>query len=323
MAIISVKNLKKNYKRVKRKPTLFGAFKSMFMREHEIIRALKGISFTVDEGEILGMIGPNGAGKSTTVKILTGILVPTSGKVNVAGYNPWRDRVEYVKNIGVVFGQKSHMWWMLPPESSFKMYKELYNIDDKDYKRRLDYLVDMLDVRKVIQTPVRNLSLGERIKCNIVAAFLHNPKIVFLDEPTIGLDVESKHRVRKFLKEINKEYNTTIILTTHDMIDIEQTCDRVVVIDKGILRYDGELEYLKKKYAWDAIIKARVRKPVKSLRMNGVSYTKKDDYNLVFRIDTRKASIGNLVNRIAKYGIIDLTVEEPSIEEVVRRMYNE
>ena len=244
--MIELKNISKTYKVVKREAGLKNATKSFFKREYEEIHALNDISFKINEGEMVGYIGPNGAGKSTTIKIMCGILTPDSGECIIDGMVPYKDREEYVKNIGVVFGNRSSLWWDVPVDDSFELNKAIYNIPDEVYIKQKKMLIEMLNIEEIIKKPTRTLSLGQRMRCEIAIAFLHNPKIVYLDEPTIGLDSVSKIAVRKFIKEINQKNGTTIILTTHDTGDIKALANRILLIGKGKLLMDGKMEDLNK-----------------------------------------------------------------------------
>jgi ABC-2 type transport system ATP-binding protein len=244
--MIELKNISKTYKVVKREAGLKNAVKSFFKREYEEIHALNDISFKINEGEMVGYIGPNGAGKSTTIKIMCGILTPDSGECIINGMVPYKDREEYVQNIGVVFGNRSSLWWDVPVDDSFELNKAIYNIPDEEYIKQKKMLVEMLNIEEIIKKPTRTLSLGQRMRCEIAIAFLHNPKIVYLDEPTIGLDSVSKIAVRKFIKEINQKNGTTIILTTHDTGDIKALANRILLIGKGTLLMDGKMEDLNK-----------------------------------------------------------------------------
>ncbi len=244
--MIELKNISKTYRVVKREAGLKNATKSFFKREYEEIHALNDISFKINEGEMVGYIGPNGAGKSTTIKIMCGILTPDSGECIINGMVPYKDREEYVKNIGVVFGNRSSLWWDVPVDDSFELNKAIYNIPDEVYIKQKKMLIEMLNIEEIIKKPTRTLSLGQRMRCEIAIAFLHNPKIVYLDEPTIGLDSVSKIAVRKFIKEINQKNGTTIILTTHDTGDIKALANRILLIGKGKLLMDGKMEDLNK-----------------------------------------------------------------------------
>ena len=244
--MITMEHVCKSYKIAKRNAGFKEACKSLFRRETEEIRALSDVSFQIDEGEMVGYIGPNGAGKSSTIKILSGILVPDSGNCIIDGRSPWKNRVEHVRQIGVVFGQRSQLWWDIPVIDSFELLKEIYSIATPDYKRTLEELTELLQLQEILRTPTRQLSLGQRMRCEIAASLIHNPKLLFLDEPTIGLDAVSKLAVREFIKKQNAEHRTTVILTTHDMQDIEAIANRVILIGKGRILLDGTLEDMRK-----------------------------------------------------------------------------
>ena len=246
--MIEVNNLTKTFKVAKRKAGLKAATKSLFNREYEFIHALKDVSFKINDGEMVGYIGPNGAGKSTTIKIISGILNPDSGQCIINGRVPWKDRINHVKDIGVVFGQRSQLWWDVPVTDSFELIKEIYKVPQDKYKKNIDELIEMLNLQEIIKTPTRQLSLGQRMRCEIAASLIHNPKILFLDEPTIGLDAVSKIAVRDFINRINKERKTTVILTTHDTQDIEALTKRIILIGKGRVLLDGQLDDLKDKF---------------------------------------------------------------------------
>ena len=243
--MITLEHVRKTYKVSKRDAGFSSAFKALF---HEYIHALDDVSFTISDGEMVGYIGPNGAGKSSTIKILSGILTPEEGICLVDGLTPWKNRIEYVKNIGVVFGQRTQLWWDVPVLDSFELLKEIYLIPETVYQNNLEQLTEMLDLAKLLQTPVRQLSLGQRMRCEIAASLLHDPRILFLDEPTIGLDAVSKLAVRDFIKKLNLEKNTTVILTTHDMQDIEALTDRIILIGKGKILLDGTIDDIRKDY---------------------------------------------------------------------------
>ena len=320
--VIVVKNLKKTYKTHEREPGLINAVKSLFHRKYEYKEALKGISFEVEEGEILGLIGPNGAGKSTAIKALSGVLFPSSGEVKVLDFIPWKDRIKYVKHIGVVFGQKEQLWWDIPAIDTFYLHKDLYEIDDKEFEKRLKHMVKILQIEDIMKTPVRDLSLGERMKCKIVAALIHNPKLVFLDEPTIGLDIISKERFVDFVKDVNKKYNTTFIVTTHDMQDIERLCKRIIIINHGEIIYDGYLEHVRKKYLKKKVIDVKLEDDKIDFKMEGCKILQKTKYEIRIELDLEKNSIKNLVNYLlSNFNIVDITVQDPSIEEIIKIIY--
>ena len=246
--MITMQNVCKTYKVSKRDAGFSSAFKALFHKEYELIHALDGVSFTISDGEMVGYIGPNGAGKSSTIKILSGILTPEEGTCLINGLTPWKNRIEHVKNIGVVFGQRTQLWWDVPVMDSFELLKEIYRIDDHVYRRNLEQLSEMLGLSELLRTPTRQLSLGQRMRCEIAASLLHNPKILFLDEPTIGLDAVSKLAVRDFILKLNEEKKTTVILTTHDMQDIEALTSRIILIGKGKILLDGTLADIKEGY---------------------------------------------------------------------------
>jgi ABC-2 type transport system ATP-binding protein len=247
--LIELKNISKSFKVFRRSPGLSKAFKSLFKREYELVRALEDVSFKIDEGEMVAYIGPNGAGKSTTIKIMSGILNPDSGSCIINGKVPWKNRIDYVKDIGVVFGQRSQLWWDVPVADSFELLKDIYRIPYNQFKSNKAMLTELLKLDDIIKTPTRQLSLGQRMRCEIAASLLHSPKILFLDEPTIGLDAVSKIAVRDFIKTINKEKKTTVILTTHDTQDIEALCKRMILIGKGKVLLDGNFEQLKQRFS--------------------------------------------------------------------------
>lgn len=247
--MIEVQNISKTFKVFQRDAGMMSAFRALFHRKYTLVHALNGLSFTIQEGEIVGLIGPNGAGKSTTVKVLSGILVPDGGTCVINGRVPWKERKAHVKEIGVVFGQRSQLWWDVPIIDSFTLLKDIYRIPETEYQKNLAELTETLDLADILKTPARQLSLGQRMRCEIAASLLHDPKILFLDEPTIGLDVVSKRAVRDFIKKRNEEKGTTIILTTHDTLDLEALTERILLIGKGRILLDGRLEDLKQQYA--------------------------------------------------------------------------
>lgn len=321
--MIELKNITKTYKVAKRDAGLNNAVKSFIKREYTEIKALDDISFKIDEGEMVGYIGPNGAGKSTTIKIMCGILTPDSGICEINGVVPYKNRKQYVKDIGVVFGNRSALWWDVAVEDSFELLKEIYKIPDRQYKEQKDMLVDMLNIKEIIKTPTRQLSLGQRMRCEIASAFLHNPKIVFLDEPTIGLDSVSKIAVRNFIKKINKEQKTTIILTTHDTGDIEALTKRVILIGKGKLLLDGSLNSLMKKYN-KKMLKIKYKGDLKDDLIPGLKITKDEHGSAEIELDENVTSLANSITYLnQKVEIQDLDIENTPIDNVVANLYNE
>ena len=321
MPIIEVKDLKKIYKTHKRKQGLLNAIKSIIFRRYVKKEALKGVTFKINKGEIVGIIGPNGAGKSTLIKILCGILHPTDGYVKALNYIPWKNRIEYVKNIGAVLGQKEQLYWDLPPLDTFYLNKELYGISKNVFRKRLKLMVKLLNLEEVIGTPVRDLSLGERMKCKIILSLLHKPKLVFLDEPTIGLDIISKENFREFIKKINKIYGTTFLITTHDLQDIERLCERVIIINSGKIIYDGSLAKLKEKIRKKVIEIKFEQKKAPRIKLKNCKI-EKSDYKLKIEIDTKKHKVKDVLSYITKnYEFLDLVVKDPDIEEIVKEIY--
>jgi len=323
MSFIEVKHINKTFKVPLKSKGKFGALKTFFSRKYNYIKAIKDISFSIKKGEIVGYIGPNGAGKSTTIKILSGILVPDSGNVVIDKMTPWKDRKKYVSKIGVVFGQRSQLWWDIPAIDSFNLLKDIYKLSDKEYKKTLNELIELLNLKDIINIPVRQLSLGNRMKCEIAASLLHKPKILFLDEPTIGLDAVSKKIVREFIKKINKQNKVTVILTTHDMADIEALAKRIILIGKGQLLYDGTLSKLKQKYDYLRKIKVITKDKIK-LEDNYIVDQKKIDGGIEFIIDIRKIEINEFIKLISsKVSIIDLDIDSGNIDELIVKLYED
>jgi len=323
MSFIEVKHLNKTFKVPIKEEGKFGALKSFFNRKYRYINAIQDISFSIKKGEIVGYIGPNGAGKSTTIKILSGILTPDSGNVTIDKMIPWKNRKKYVSKIGVVFGQRSQLWWDIPAIDSFNLLKDIYKLDDKEYRETLNELIELLNLKDIINIPVRQLSLGNRMKCEIAASLIHKPKILFLDEPTIGLDAVSKKIVREFIKKINKQNKVTVILTTHDMADIEALASRIILIGKGKVLYDGSLEKLKKEY--DYLRKITITTKDK-LKMNEKYIVKQRtiDDGIEFTIDIRKIEINEFIKQILpKISIIDIDIDNGNIDELIVKLYEE
>ncbi|CAM3627938.1 ATP-binding cassette domain-containing protein [Aeromicrobium ponti] len=324
MMIIEVEHLMKDFMVAKRETGLLGAMKSLVKREHIKKEAVKDISFSIEEGEMVGYIGPNGAGKSTTIKMLTGILVPSSGKVKVNGIVPYENRQKNAKNIGVVFGQRTQLWWDLPTIESFELLKEIYQVSNKRYKENMDTFTEILGLDEFLNTPVRQLSLGQRMRADIAASLLHDPPILFLDEPTIGLDVVAKEKMRTFIKEINNERKITVILTTHDMEDIEKLCERMILIDHGQKVYDGEMAVVKEKFGKNRILIVDLEESSHRLKVTGGEVFKEESSRFWIRFNRDAVSASELIAQITKtHNIKDLTVEEPEIESIISRIYQE
>lgn len=322
--MIKVRNLSKTYKISKRNASIKEAIGSFFNKKYEYYKALDDISFEIGKGEILGYIGPNGAGKSTTIKIISGILYPDKGSfVEVNGMNPFLDRKTFVKDIGVVLGQRSQLFFDVPVVDSFALLKEIYGIEDKVYNNNLNELTELLDIKEIIRTPLRQLSLGQKMRCEILACLLHSPKILFLDEPTIGLDALSKIKVRDFIKRINRERGTTIILTTHDMLDIEALSQRVILIGKGRLLLDKSLEEIKRVYAPERrICLTHNREKIGDIK--GFKIIKNEDYYSELIFNSRELPMEEALKRLGeRVTIKDLSVSSLSSEELVVKLYRE
>ncbi|MFD7523512.1 ABC transporter ATP-binding protein [Paenibacillus chitinolyticus] len=328
MPAIEVKDLRKEFRVQKSRSGLKGAFRDLFDREYNQVTAVKDISFEIPEGEICGYIGENGAGKSTTIKMLTGILVPTSGHLQVNGYIPYKDREAFVKGIGVVFGQRSQLWWDIGVIESFQLLKKVYRVPENDFKARLDELSDRLQLGELLSRPVRKLSLGQRMRCELAASLLHNPAIVFLDEPTIGLDIVVKTEIREFLKSLNQRYGTTILLTTHDLQDIEALCSRVIMLDDGRIIYDGGLDQLKETWGKgkEVVLQFNDPVPLENLKLltEGLDVTWEQDSALDARvfIPQRSANVSDVLARIVGVvQIADIRILETNTDDIVREIY--
>lgn len=322
--VIIANELSKRYKISKRKPGIVGGLKSIICREYEEITALNNISFKIGKGELIGYIGPNGAGKSTTIKILSGILTPDSGECKVLGKIPYKERVSYVKDIGVVFGQRTQLWWDLPVIDSFQLLKDIYKIPLGDYLKIKNELVKWLDLEKFINTPVRQLSLGQKMRCELAASLLHSPQILFLDEPTIGLDAIFKLAVREFIKKLNKEKGVTVILTTHDMDDIETLCNRVIVIGKGEILLDGSLQSLRNTVSKDRRLILDFDEGTNGFSIAGATLIGEEKNRLVIDFNPDIITPADLITNLStKYKIKDILIENPPIEEIIAKIYGE
>ena len=321
---ILVDNIVKTFRIAQRRSGLWGAFQGVWRREYRTVRALDGISFELSQGELVGYIGPNGAGKSTTVKVLSGILVPDSGRCEIEGRVPWRDRIVNAANIGVVFGQRTQLWWDLPVIESFDLLRDIYRVRHPDYASARDELTALLDLEPLYDVPVRQLSLGQRMRCDLAAALLHAPSVLFLDEPTIGLDAVSKLAVRDFIKRLNRERNVTIVLTTHDMDDIEALCDRIMVIGHGRILSDGTMEELRSRVTRERRLIIDLIDADQSIADPDVAFVAQNGNRVHLQFDPDRVQTAELISRItAKYAIKDLFVENPPIEEIISRLYDE
>jgi ABC-2 type transport system ATP-binding protein len=334
MSLIEIANLSKEFKILNRREGLGGAIKDLFSGDYRYVKAVEGISFNIQAGENVGYIGPNGAGKSTTIKMMTGILKPTSGRILVNGVPPYNNRIAHAQIMGVVFGQRTQLWWDLPVIESFKILKEIYKVDDATYKQQMGLFNDLIDLKALYPIQVRTLSLGQRMLCDIAASFLHNPKVVFLDEPTIGLDVSVKSRIRKVIQELNRTKNITIILTTHDLSDVEALCKRIIIIDKGRIIYDGPIQTVTQMFGAYRTLKLQLENYTEDLYKQleartrsrfpleqGVQIANTEEWTAL-TVNQEHADFLQVLNYVmAEFPIKDVRIEEISMENVVQRIY--
>ncbi len=323
MPIIEVKNLVKTYRIIEKEAGLKGYFKNLVKPKYKELTAVDDVNFTIEEGELVGYIGENGAGKSTTIKMLTGLLTPTTGKILVNGIVPNEKRIENNKNIGAVFGQKTQLWWDLPVIESFRLIKKMYKIPENEYRKNLKKFTEILELEELLEKQVKNLSLGQKMRCEIAATFIHNPKIVYLDEPTIGLDVLVKENIRKFIKDINREKKTTVILTTHDLKDIEDVCDRIILLDKGKIIYDGEKQKFKDtygKYVTAEFIVSSKNKEISQLSNAEILEEIQNKLKVKFMHD--ETTIVKIMNEISNHcKIEDIHMQEAELEDILKEIY--
>lgn len=321
MSVISVKNLTKYYKTYEKKPGFMGSLTSLVKRKYGVVRAVDDVSFEIKEGELVGFIGPNGAGKTTTLKCLSGLLYPTSGEISVLGFTPYQRQHQFLKQIALVMGQKNQLWWDLPAMETLLLNKEIYEIPDEKFKQVVSQLSKLLEVEKLLKVAVRKLSLGERMKCELIAALIHSPKVLFLDEPTIGLDVVMQKKLREFIKEYNKEYKATIILTSHYMGDVEALCKRVIAINHGKIFFDGELSDLVKKFAPYKVIRVIFQDYVDPKKLEGFGTIREFTYpELILHVPIEQT--GEIAGKILKsFSVEDVNVEDPQMEEIVRDLF--
>jgi ABC-2 type transport system ATP-binding protein len=322
VTVIEVRHLAKTFVSREKQAGLRGSLRAMLRPIQRATQAVKGVSFGVEEAERVAFIGPNGAGKSTTIKMLVGILYPTAGQAQVLGMIPWQERQRLAYRIGAVFGQKSQLWYHLPPQDSFDLLARIYELDWADYRRRLSYLVELFEIGEYLQAPVRKLSLGERMRCEIAASLLHRPQILFLDEPTIGLDVVVKQRIRDLILELNQQERCTIFLTSHDAGDIEVLCKRAMVVNHGELIYDGRVSALKRDYVHTKTVSLKLGQPWQGFDGAGVQVLKHKGYGVKLEVDTNLAPIEAVVGQLlARYTIADINVDNPPMEEIIARIY--
>jgi ABC-2 type transport system ATP-binding protein len=318
---ISATHLTKNYSVFKKEPGITGSMKSIFTRKSETVKAVEDISFEIEEGELIGFIGPNGAGKTTTLKCLSGLLYPTSGELKVLGFTPQERKSAFLKQIGLIMGQKNQLWWDLPAVDSFLLQKEVYQLSDSVYNKTLNDLLDLLDAKDIYKIQVKKLSLGQRMKMEIISTLLHNPKVLFLDEPTIGLDVVMQKTLREFIREYNKEYNSTILLTSHYMKDVEALCKRVIVINHGKILYDGQLSSLVKKYSPYKDITMTFKEDIDVKKFEEFGEIDEYDYPKLSLLVKRDETSETVSKILSKYDVEDINIEEPEIEDVIRKVF--
>jgi ABC-2 type transport system ATP-binding protein len=324
MPIIETRELRKVFRSLKRESGVLGTLSTLFSRTYEEKVAVDDVTMTLEAGELVGYIGPNGAGKSTTIKMLTGILVPTSGAIHVAGLVPHEKRRQNAANIGVVFGQRSQLYWDLPLRESFELLRAIYGVPRDRYKENLTHFSEILDLERFMGTPVRQLSLGERMRGDFAAAMMHDPRIVYLDEPTIGLDVVAKDAIRTFIREVNRERGTTVILTTHDLADVERLCNRIILIDNGTIIYDGSVERLRTEYGTHRTLVVTFAESYDGVPIDGTEFDGREGNTVRLRFDRRTLTAEALIRRVTeRYAVTDVSIIEPDIETIVRRIYVE
>ena len=321
MKVIEVKNLSKSFKVKIKEKGLKGSLKSIIKPKYKMIKAVNNISFDVEEGEMIAFIGPNGAGKSTTIKMLTGILYRNEGDIKVLDLDPSKDRKKLAYKIGTVFGQKEQLWMHLTPYDNFKFFSAIYDIPEKEAEERIEELAKLFEMESFINTPVRNLSLGQRIRSEIVASLIHKPKILFLDEPTIGLDPVVKENIRILIKKMNKEYNTTVFLTSHDVLDIEKLCKRVIIVNNGKIVMDDTMNNLKYHYLNKKIVEVKSKEKINLNNEDGIIVLKEKETNLKLEIDTRKKNLSDVLKLIDPDNIIDINISNTPLEQIISEIY--
>jgi ABC-2 type transport system ATP-binding protein len=320
--MIDVEELRKEFRVYRHHRGTLGALRNLVTREYRVVHAVDGVSFHLDRGELVGYLGPNGAGKSTTIKILTGILTPSSGRVTVGGRVPWKQRREHTQHIGVVFGQRSTLWWDLPVIESFDLLHAIYQVPEGRYRANLATFVELLELGPFLNTPVRSLSLGQRMRVDLAAALLHDPEVLFLDEPTIGLDVVAKQRIRQFILTMNRERGATVILTTHDLGDVEKLCERVIMINQGRLMFDGPLADLRERFGGERVLVVDFETVPAELDLPGVRLLRREAHRAWLAVGQGNGHLAEIMPTLFRdYQVRDLSIEETEIEEIVRRIY--
>jgi len=323
MPAIRVANLNKTFQSRRKPAGLAASLRSLVRPEVQALTAVDGISFAMEQGEVLGFIGPNGAGKSTTIKILTGILHPTSGEAEVLGYIPWKDRQKLAFQIGTVFGQRPQLWYHLPAVDTFYLFGKIYELDDRVIKQRIGFLSEAFEIQDLLETPVRKLSLGQRMRCEVAASLLHKPRLLLLDEPSIGLDVVAKQHIRDTIRRMNEQEQVGVLLTSHDAGDLEALCRNVIVINHGQIVYQDKVSNLKRRYLTSKLVEVRYAEKVQSaFQIEGTETLKVGSYGVKLRFDTRQTPVEGVIARLAAAGtLVDVTISDPSLEEVIRKIY--
>jgi ABC-2 type transport system ATP-binding protein len=325
MTSIEVTKLQKTFQAKRKAAGLSGSIRSLFKPEYSSIEAVLSLSFKMDEGELLGFIGPNGAGKSTTIKMLTGILHPSGGEAKVLGFTPWIDRQKLAYQIGTVFGQRPQLWYHLPAMDTFILFGKIYELDDRETKKRIDFLTEAFEIKDLLDVPVRKLSLGQRMRCEVAASLLHRPKLLLLDEPSIGLDVVAKQHIRDAIKHMNQEEGVGVLLTSHDAGDLEALCKRVIIVNHGQIVYEDKVSNLKRKFLTTKLVEVRYAEEVsKDYSIDGVEILKVGHYGVKLKFDTAKTSVDFVMSHLSNAGdIVDITIADPPLEEVIAKIYQE
>ena len=323
LAVITVEHLSKNFKVKLKEKGLKGSIKSIIKPNYKIIKAVKDISFNIEKGEMVAFIGPNGAGKSTSIKMMTGILYPDKGEIRILGLDPKTQRKKLAYEIGCVFGQKEQLWTHLTPYDNFKFFGAIYDLPSSHVEKKIQEFIELFELEDFINTPVRNLSLGQRIRCEIVASLIHEPKVLFLDEPTIGLDPVVKENIRVLIKRMNKEYKTTVVLTSHDVSDIEKLCKRVIIVNKGQIVLDDSMENLKYHYLNKKIVEAKMKEAVNLEDQEGITILKDKGYNLKMEVDIKKKSIADAIKLLNPDNIVDINISNIPLEQIISSIYKD
>jgi ABC-2 type transport system ATP-binding protein len=325
MTSIKVQNLQKTFQSKRKAAGLGGSLRSLFKPEYSSVQAVNNLSFQMEEGELLGFIGPNGAGKSTTIKMLTGILHPSGGEASVLGFTPWVDRQKLAFQIGTVFGQRPQLWYHLPAIDTFTLFGKIYELDDRETKKRIAFLAEAFEMQDLLEVPVRKLSLGQRMRCEVAASLLHRPKLILLDEPSIGLDVVAKQNIRDAIRRMNQEEGVGVLLTSHDAGDLEALCKRVIIVNHGQIVYEDKVSSLKRKYLTTKMVEVRYAKEIaKDFSIKGVEILKVGHYGVKLKFDTSKTSVDSVLSHLSTSGdIVDITISDPPLEEVIANIYEQ